>query len=835
MAAIMRGHLPVVLCPPVEVPANGAVQVSGRQTGDRARFTCAPGYEMKGPQSILCQDGVWDGDKPTCEPKGDIRLDSTDSYNQGQKDSGVYSIQPRDSDDVFRAWCEFEDGGAWTVIQRRQDGSVDFFRNWQEYKDVASGGVVGDHSTVNRETRVRSRVVPGTCLDMRPTLCPWERHFVRLSSLHPGFGDVAGEYWLGNNNIYRLTNQAKYKLRIDLEDFNGRTFFAEYSHFRVENEADDYRLRLGNHSGNIGDGMTKLDRDQPFTTKDHGAKQGSHCASVQKTGWWFGKVCLNWANLNGMYKDSGEYTGEQNGIFWFPLRLIGYSKQHSLKKVTMKLRRLAETEPTTTPAPEECKGQCNDCSDAFNYYKQDGVYTIEPEAGVSFQVYCRMVVGGGWTVIQRRKDGSESFFRTWADYKNGFGDPRNEMWLGNEKIHALTKRGVYKLRVDLADFQGNEGFAEYEMFYVAGEKDLYRLRLGRYSGTAKDSLSYHANLPFSTKDRENDGDKSNCADVNKGGWWYDGCYASNLNGQWYPAESHTRHPDGLVWWQWPYWDNNYHFSLKSTEMRIQFQPDAQDTELYVDCDAVKRSGERGSGVFWIRPRNTVEPFPVVCDLQDGDAAWTVIQQRNHTVEENFTRGWKDYKNGFGVIPREYWLGNDKIHKLTKDGDFRVKIHVQAFNGLVGSYQYDNFRVAGEDENYRLALSGFTGKAGSCMERAGADLNGMAFSTMDRDNDKASYSCAERLKGGWWYKRCSLLILNGIIKKYSGHEEYREVTGRGEGLYNVCLQQGPPVSLGWVTIKIQARQRPDVYRDCDHARSDGKAASGVYHIQPRVSN
>ncbi|XP_019620323.1 PREDICTED: uncharacterized protein LOC109466898 [Branchiostoma belcheri] len=60
----------VVLCPPVEGPANGAVQVSGRQTGDRARFTCAPGYEMKGTQSTLCQDGVWVGDKPTCEPKG---------------------------------------------------------------------------------------------------------------------------------------------------------------------------------------------------------------------------------------------------------------------------------------------------------------------------------------------------------------------------------------------------------------------------------------------------------------------------------------------------------------------------------------------------------------------------------------------------------------------------------------------------------------------------------------------------------------------------------------------------------------------------------------------
>ncbi|CAH1246567.1 FGL1 [Branchiostoma lanceolatum] len=1040
-----------VLCPPVQAPANGAVQVSGRQTGDRAMFTCTPGYEIIGPQSILCQDGVWAGDEPICELKeGDFPRDCTDWYEQGEKDPGVYSIQPRDSDDIFSAWCEFADGGAWTVIQRRQDGSVDFFRNWQDYKN--------------------------------------------------GFGDVAGEYWLGNNNIFHLTNQAKCKLRIDMEDFDGRTFFAEYSHFRVENEANDYKLRLGNHSGNIGDGVTKLDRDQPFTTKDHGARQGSHCAGVQKTGWWFGNVCLNWANLNGIYKESGEYTGEQNGIFWFPLRLIGYPKQHSLKKVTMKLRRLAElreTEPTATPTavPEECEGQCSgsncelksvqnpvdhktsgfntgawmkdptgdpdtiyymnnyyvgsilvyrnlddfkndrlqktikvsacgtghaiynnnfystrrhsnkmfkmnlktgatvervlenagstntyhyqgkaltdidfavdekglwviyatpqnggrivvsrlnpedlsiiqtwnttytkrnaanafmicgvlytvvrqrgvdysfntttgqegapdlpfptvtsdirhlsynhrerklyawraghqvtydleiaglpdkeslpklckgkvckDCSDAFNYHKQDGVYTIEPEAGVSFQVYCRMTDGAGWTVIQRRKDGSESFFRDWEDYKNGFGNPGNELWLGNEKIHALTKRGVYKLRIDLVDYQGNEGFAEYDLFYVAGETDLYKLRLGQYSGTARDSLSNHGNLPFSTRDKDNDGHVTNCAASNKGGWWYDGCYASNLNGRWYPQESHTHgQPDGLVWWQWPHWDNNYHFSLKTTEMRIKFQPEAQDTELYVDCDAVKRSGERGSGVFWIRPRDTVEPFPVRCDLQDGDGAWTVIQQRKHTENVNFTRGWEDYKNGFGVISREYWLGNEKMHQLTKEGDFRVKIQVQSFGGLRGSYEYDNFKVAGEDDRYRLTLSGFTGRVDSCMERAGSDLNGMAFSTIDRDNDRAGYSCAERLKGGWWYNSCSLLMLNGVIKEYNGHDEYREVTGRGEGLYNVCLQQGPPVSLSTVTIKIQARERPDVYRDCDHARSDGKTASGVYHIQPR---
>ncbi|XP_078663593.1 uncharacterized protein LOC144906813 isoform X2 [Branchiostoma floridae x Branchiostoma belcheri] len=268
------------------------------------------GETVTRPDGVVCHcvgSETWEAAPMIC-PEDDFPRDCTYWYNQGHRTSGVYSIQLRGSDDTFSAWCHFDDDGtgAWTVMQRRQDGSVDFYRDWQEYKN--------------------------------------------------GFGDVTGEYWLGNENIYQLTNQAKYKLRIDLQDFDGRMFFAEYSLFRVENEADNYRLRLGNHTGNTRDGMTKLDKDQPFTTKDHGTRQGSHCASVQKAGWWFGEVCLNWANLNGIYKDSGEYTGEQNGIFWFPLRLIGYPELHSLKKVTMKLRRLAdagEVQPSPTPAPEE--------------------------------------------------------------------------------------------------------------------------------------------------------------------------------------------------------------------------------------------------------------------------------------------------------------------------------------------------------------------------------------------------------------------------------------------------------------------------------------------------
>ena len=113
----------------------------------------------------------------------------------------------------------------------------------------------------------------------------------------------------------------------------------------------------------------------------------------------------------------------------------------------------------------------------------DGIYTIKPDNMTAFEVFCdQTTAGGGWTVFQRRLDGSVDFYRNWSDYKHGFGDVYGEFWLGLDKIHRLTSDNNSMLRVDLEDFKGNTTYAEYNVFGVMSEKDKYRLILGFYSG-----------------------------------------------------------------------------------------------------------------------------------------------------------------------------------------------------------------------------------------------------------------------------------------------------------------------------------------------------------------
>ncbi|XP_046863417.1 ficolin-1-like [Xenia sp. Carnegie-2017] len=192
-------------------------------------------------------------------------------------------------------------------------------------------------------------------------------------------------------------------------------------------------------------------------------------------------------------------------------------------------------------------GECNSCqakSCSWLYKKgkrKSGICNIDPDNQGSFNVWCDMnTSGGGWTVFQRRLDGSVDFYRGWQDYKNGFGNLTSEFWLGLDKINRLTSRKHKKLRVDMEDFKGNTAYAEYDFFSVASERQKYKLDLGTYSGTAGDSLSYHKGMEFSTKDSDNDKYSGDCASIYDGAWWYKRCRFCNLNGIYYHSLQSSR-------------------------------------------------------------------------------------------------------------------------------------------------------------------------------------------------------------------------------------------------------------------------------------------------------
>ena len=111
------------------------------------------------------------------------------------------------------------------------------------------------------------------------------------------------------------------------------------------------------------------------------------------------------------------------------------------------------------------------------------MYKIDPDGLGEFEVFCdHKTTGGGWTVFQKRRDGSVDFFGAWDDYKRGFGNLNGEFWLGLDKIHRLTVSSSNKLRVDLEDIHGATVFAGYSSFSVSNENAKYQLILGSYTG-----------------------------------------------------------------------------------------------------------------------------------------------------------------------------------------------------------------------------------------------------------------------------------------------------------------------------------------------------------------
>ncbi|CAG2191287.1 Ryncolin-2,Angiopoietin-related protein 1,Ryncolin-1,Tenascin-X,Ficolin-2,Tenascin,Ryncolin-3,Angiopoietin-related protein 2,Angiopoietin-4 [Mytilus edulis] len=165
--------------------------------------------------------------------------------------SGIYTVSSLELP-TLKLRCEDD---KWTVIQKRYNGATEFYRNWEDYEN--------------------------------------------------GFGDLNGEFWLGNKIIALLTSIGTHELKINLEDWDGSKRYANFKNFKIDGASDKYRLHISGYSGDAGDGMTEYN-GYYFSTydRDHDTQPHLNCADhvLFKGAWWFYNCWNgNGASLNGKY------------------------------------------------------------------------------------------------------------------------------------------------------------------------------------------------------------------------------------------------------------------------------------------------------------------------------------------------------------------------------------------------------------------------------------------------------------------------------------------------------------------------------------------------------
>uniref|UniRef100_A0A665U0A8 Zmp:0000000846 n=1 Tax=Echeneis naucrates TaxID=173247 RepID=A0A665U0A8_ECHNA len=205
--------------------------------------------------------------------------DCAQTLLNGETTSGLFTVYVGgEESQPLRVYCDMTtDGGGWMVFLRRQNGKLEFFRNWKNYT--------------------------------------------------AGFGNMTDEFWLGLSNLHKMTSSGHYELRVDLRD-KGESAYAQYDKFTVAEPRTRYKVFIGGYSGTAGDSMT-YHQGRPFSTYDNDNDIAvTNCALSYKGAFWY-KNCHR-VNLMGKYGDNSH----SKGINWFHWK----GHEHSIEFAEMKIR-----------------------------------------------------------------------------------------------------------------------------------------------------------------------------------------------------------------------------------------------------------------------------------------------------------------------------------------------------------------------------------------------------------------------------------------------------------------------------------------------------------------
>ncbi|XP_051020545.1 angiopoietin-related protein 3 [Acomys russatus] len=190
--------------------------------------------------------------------------------------------------------------------------------------------------------------------------------------------------------------------------------------------------------------------------------------------------------------------------------------------------------------------------------------------------------------------------------------------------------------------------------------------------------------------------------------------------------------------------------------------------LPADCSAIYNGGERKSGVYAIRPSNS-QVFNVYCETQSG-SPWTLIQHRKDG-SQNFNETWENYKNGFGRLDGEFWLGLEKIYAIVKQSDYILRLELQDWKDSKHYAEY-SFHLGNGDTNYTLHVA----EAAGNVPEALPEHKDLVFSTWDH-RAKGQLACPESYSGGWWWHDvCGENSLNGNYIKPRGKSKAEKRRG-----------------------------------------------------------